>query len=286
MTRLFSSAYAIRRRAATCGVPAFFVVSPPEKARRKRRPYLRALGRTVTFALLCLALTPAFAQPPEIPEVTLRFLFLDESPGAYQLQTGASYRRLSSAPYVISKPVVAKPTDKLKIFKDDLIPDPLTGKKARAQIATVTPPADTTDALVVITPRPVEAGSTLAPVYEVNFIKNDPASFIPGSVRILNLGRAAMAAGFGAPPVIVPSGSVQVVQPVTDARHRFFSRIAIQTAEGWRSLYDTIMVVRPNERITGVFVYSASGLRYTYTEAEIAENGPPPPGHFWLTYSD
>jgi hypothetical protein len=228
----------------------------------------------------------AVAQTPEqIPEVRLRFLFLDETAGAYSLQTGHSFRQLSATPYAISNPLTAAPGDKLELYKELPATDPAEagrGKTVRVKIAAVTVPA-VPAALVVLTPRPAAPGSGGAPVYDVAFYDG---SFPEKSVRIINLGRAAMAARFGDEQALVPPGTARVLSPATDGRNRVFAKIAVQAAAGWTLLSDSITVVRPDERLTGVLVYSPSGLRYAYTSAEIAENGPPPPGHFWLTYGE
>ncbi len=251
---------------------------------RLRRHWSSIIGPwALCIALFSLARAGA-AEPP--PDVSLRFLFLDETPGAYSLKTGATFRQLSATPYAIGRPVVARPAARLELFKDSPAPDPLTGKIVRIKVATVTAPADTPSALVVLTPRPAEPGATTAPAYDVAFYNNDPRDFPARSIRILNLGHAAVATQFGSAQTVTPPGSAQVVQPTPDQRDRVFGKIAVQTAAGWELLYNRITILRATERVTGVFVYSPSGLRHTYTAQELAERGPPSPGHFWLTYGE
>ncbi|MFH1498302.1 MAG: hypothetical protein ABII82_10800 [Verrucomicrobiota bacterium] len=251
----------------------------------KALPSLRVI--VSLLGLLALPLGgPLFSAPPAAaPEARLRFLILDETSDAYSLQTGGTRRQLNATPYVISRPVAAKPGERLEVFRQSV--DPVTGKPRQVRVASVSPPAGLTAGLVVLTPRPPPVDDPAAPpVYGVDFFDSDPGTFPPGSIRILNLGRAAMGAQFGATQVVTPPGESRVVQPTTDERNRVFSKIAVQTAAGWNLLSNRVTILRPDERLTGVFVYSPSGLRHTYTRQELAERGPPPPGHFWLTFAD
>ena len=245
----------------------------------------RRLFLALSALLLGLILPPVRAQEPP-PDVRLRFLFLDETDGAYSLKTGDTYRRLTTTPYAISPPVLAKPHTQLEIFKDSATPDPVTGKPVRLKAATVTVPAGTPRSLVVIAPRPAPADPAAAPAWDVAFFNSDPQTFPAKSIRILNLDHVAMAARFGSVHAIVQPGESCILQPDTDRRNRVFARIAVAAGAGWKLLYDNVTILRPGERLTGIFVYSPSGLRYTYTEGELEDRGPPPPGHFWLTYSD
>ena len=225
------------------------------------------------------------AQEPPV-QVSLRFLFLDETPGAYSVKLAKGFRVLSHSPYQIGNPVTAKPEAHLELYKDSPAPDPVTGKIIPVKIATVTAPGNTPSSLVVLTPRTREPGSTTPPVYDIAFFNSDPAAFPARSIRILNLGQATLAARFGDTQTVVQPGTSQVRLLSADHRNRVFSKIAVQTPAGWKLLYDNTLIVRPETRLTGIFVYSANGLRYTYTPDELAEYGNPPPGHFWLTYAD
>ncbi|HEY9249655.1 MAG TPA: hypothetical protein VIO38_11005, partial [Rariglobus sp.] len=93
-------------------------------------------------------------EPPPKP-ATLRFLFLDETPGAYSLKIERDFKQISAAPYAISPPYVPAGLKSLDIYKTNPVPNPETGAIERIKIATLTPPANTTSALVIITPRPV-----------------------------------------------------------------------------------------------------------------------------------
>src|SRR5690606_26287290 len=148
-----------------------------------------------TFRLWALVIGPcalalaAFAQapqptPPPSP-ADLRFLFLDETAGAYALKVGARFRQVSSAPYIISAPYTPADLRPIELYKTGTTPDPRTGELPRVKVATFTPPSDTTSALVIVTPR-AALSAPAGPAYDVEFINSDPVSFPGGTIRILN----------------------------------------------------------------------------------------------------
>lgn len=243
---------------------------------------LRLLSVTAGLMLLgasSVAQTPAAAPAPP----RLRFLFLDETPGSYALRFEKEERVISSGPYVISAPFTPSDFKPLKITKE--FTEPGTGAPLREVVASVTPSPGDRSSLVIVTPR--ARASAEAPLsYAVEIIDCGPDRFPLGSIAIINRARATVAAKFGNEQAAVVPGQTTIVRPVTDSRHRVFSRIAAQTPAGWIPISDSVSVVRPQERVIGVFVYSPSGMRHTYTAYELAEFGPPRPGHFWLTFSD
>jgi hypothetical protein len=76
------------------------------------------------------------------------------------------------------------------------------------------------------------------------------------------------------------------VQPEIDGRNRVHTKAAVQTPAGWQMLHDSLTIVRPRQRVTAVCVYSPNGMKQAYDEDELARIGAPPPGHFWLTYTE
>lgn len=252
----------------------------------------RFVARVFAGTLLAVSFAMAQSGPPTPLPAKLRFLFLDESAGEYSIRVGRdSYRQVSANPYEISSPYQppAGPEglpSKVDVFKTSTTEkDSVTGQPKRVKIATFTPPATTPSALVVVTPRPPAAPD--APLdFKVEIIDCNPADFPSGSVRIVNRGRVPMGAMFGENRVVVAPGETNVVRPAVDARHRVFYKIAAQEAGGWKLLTDNITVLRPTTRMFGIFVYSPSGMKHMRTPAELAEFGPPPPGHFWLSFSD
>lgn len=244
--------------------------------------------RPLALCLACIAwIVPARAQEPEAPKPPkLRFLFIDETPGYYSLKPGADFRQVSANPYEISAPFVPSDFKTLDIYKT--LPDAVTGRPKPVKIASVTPPADTSAALVIVTPRPPADAQTPA-VYKTEIIDADPKTFPAGSLRIINRAPVAVAVQFGAQNAVTAPGAMSLVQPVTDNRHRTLFKIAIQVRKddsGWQLIEDNVTVIRPKDRMIGILVYSPSGMRHMRTDEEIAQFGEPKPGCFWLAYSD
>jgi hypothetical protein len=218
---------------------------------------------------------------------SLRFLFLDETPGAYSLKNGPSFRQISSAPYAISPPIILQPKGRLEIYQTAPLPDPITGKKDLVKIAAITPPDDVTSALVVVTPHPAAPGTSSPPAPDVTYFKTDSDSFPAGGIRVINLGRAPLGTQFDkAPAFQLQPGETRIVSPTPDSKNRVAVKIAVSEGDAWKLLSNKIAILKPGQRMTGVFVYSPSGLLHTYTAEELAEFGKPKPGHFWLTYTD
>ncbi len=236
-------------------------------------------------------LTVAFAQAPAQPEpppkpATLRFLFLDETAGAYALKLGDSFRQISSAPYNISPPYVPASLNRIELFKTSSVPDPITGAPIRLRIASFTPPANTTSALVIVTPRAAPADSTEPPAYGIEFIDSNPSTFPGGSLRILNRGQTTMAARLASGQITTEPGETRIISPVADARGRLRILVAVQGPDQWKLIDDNVAIVRPDTRLTGLLVYSPSGMKFRLGPYILAERGDPPPSHVWLTYTD
>lgn len=246
--------------------------------------YLRSLALLLSVVASALTVASAQTEAPR-PASKLRFLFLDESPGAYFVKLSKGYQQLSAAPYAVGPVFTPVGSEHLDLYKTNTVPDPVTGKIERVKIASFTPPAGpASSTLVVVTPGPAQPG--VAPIYSVDLIDSSVANFPLGSIRILNVGRVSMAAQFGTSQLIVQPGGSKILQPTADRRYRILAKIAAQSAESWELRSDTLVILRPEQRITGIFFYSPSGMIHTYPPEEIAERGPPPPGHFWITYSD
>ncbi|HSI09547.1 MAG: hypothetical protein ACAH89_08010 [Rariglobus sp.] len=251
--------------------------------------FIPALRPGLFCAVFLVALaTFVHAQTEPKPPAKLRFLFLDETPGAYALKVDNGFKQISSAPYAISPLFTPTGASPLDIYKTNPIPDPVSGKKERIKVARVVPPTTTTSALVILTPRPPAAGATAGavPVYDVEFIDSDPEAYPLGTVRILNRGHAVMAAQFGDETVTTEPGATRIVKPATDPRFRLRAKVATQTPGGWELLDSNVTLLKADTRITGVLVFSPSGMRHLYDESTLYGRGAPPPGHVWLMYSD
>lgn len=241
---------------------------------------------SVLGALVLASVARAKGQQPP-PPVVVRFLFLEEEFGGYYFRDNQTKtdRKIGDTPYVISDPQAVPFGEAVKLYKD--YPDAKTGAPVRTEILSVKPPASAVAALVVVTARPPAAGGDGRPVYQAEFYNSDAAMFPAGSVRVINLGRAELAAKFGKTQVSLSPSQLKVVQPTFDARHRVRTYIGVgSSAGGWQLVYDSITSLRPGQRLTGVLVYSPSGMRHTYRPEDLAVMPPPKPGHFWLTYSD
>lgn len=247
-------------------------------------PVLRLLA-----SVLCLLLVSARAQTPPAEEkkpASLRFLFLDESTGAYSLKNGADFKRLSAAPYTISPPYTPPDLKRLDIYKVSSTLDPKTGLPVQVLITSFTPPSGTKSALVIVTPRPAAPGSNIPPPYDVEFIDNDASSFPGGSIRLLNRGKATMAARLAGEQITAEPGTSKIISPVADQRGRLRILIAVQGPDQWRMIDDNVAIVKPDTRVTGVLVYSPSGMKFRLGPYILAERGDSPPSHAWLTYTD
>lgn len=244
------------------------------------------LHLVVVLALVCVFTAVTRAQPPPPEPAQLRFLFLDETPGGYFLKIDKGFKSISSAPYVISPAYLPGSLRPLEIYRASPIPNPETGEIEHIKVAVFTPPSTTTAALVIVTPRPALPGSRETPLYNVEFIDSNPTTFPGGSIRILNRGTLPMAGRFASNQVLAQPGSTKIISPDADSRGRVRSRVAMAAGGAWKLISDQIAIVKPDTRLTGILVYSPSGLKFRFSNDILAERGDPPPGHVWLTYTD
>lgn len=240
----------------------------------------------LAFVLLGTVLSAtAVRSAPASEVVTLRFLFLDESGGAYSLKSGQGYTELGEQVYAIGPAVTVSAGERPFLYRETPDPAGKNGQPRREKIAAIVPPAGAASSLVVVTALPpVDAGAS--PAYSLSYYNNSTEVFPTRSIRILNLGQVSVAARFSSSEVLATPGSSQIVRPEIDTRNRVRTKAAVQTPSGWQMLYDSLTIVRPRQRVTCLCVYSPSGMKHTYYPEELAKLGPPPPGHFWLTYTD
>jgi hypothetical protein len=255
-----------------------------------------ALGSTASFAQ-----TPT---PPPPPPLKLRFIFLDENTGEYSLRINDNQPvPLVSASFALSAPFAIPPKAKLRIYRASAAQVANQSKTPSAPsrpaspvIATLRPDDSLTSALVVLSPREPSSAPAAPPVpgatepepmnYTAQWIDDAPEKHPDGSLRIINLIPAPLAAQIAGEAHQVDAGKTLVLQPTWDERRRVRSRVAVKQVDGWKMIYDSITSCRPNERITALVIFSAEGMRFTYTDHEIATFGAPPPSALWLTYTD
>jgi len=234
------------------------------------------------ISALCSAAV-AFTEPEGTPEtITLRFLVLEEAGGRYLLQTETGRHHLSSYPYAISPPVRVVRGERATVFKT-LPPDPNEGEEAQPRqipVAVIRPPASANDALVVL--RPAAPGAS----YHVRYHNSAAEVFPAATLRVINLANETIGIELAGRIKQIEPGETAVMEGRPDHRNRVIARIARRGPEEWHILYNSVLVMRPGERMTGVVVFSPSGMRHTYTEDELIEFGNPPPRHEWLTYTE
>ncbi|GHC01511.1 hypothetical protein GCM10007047_17510 [Cerasicoccus arenae] len=213
----------------------------------------------------------------------MRFVFIDESGGALFLKDGNQYKQISNVPYSISSPVQVSPGERLEIYKNVSSVDP-EQKLTRVKVATLTAPSptedDSTSVLSVIRLTGGESG------FQNVYYDDDTREFPERSFRVLNLGQRSMAIALDDIRATVDPGEAKILQPEPDRKNRVSVQVAESGSTGWQMLYQSVAMLRPSERVTGVLVFSPSGMRHTYTEDEIKVFGEPPPGHVWLTYTE
>lgn len=228
----------------------------------------------------------AMADQEQIP-IDLRFLFLEESFSRFEVTANSDQHSVSSYPYAISPPVAFSTRSGLEVYRSGQ-PRDESSEPERTRVARLSPPSEKTSVLAVMAPRRDMSGN--GDPYGVIFYEDDISSFPVRSVRVINLGKTSIAVALGKEYELLEPGDSKVIFPQPDSKNRIFARVAEWDSpahpEHWNILYDSVMMLRPGERITGVIVHSPSGLRHTYTADEIADFGEPKPGHFWLTYTD
>lgn len=239
----------------------------------------------ITRFLFCFALWfPVFARAQDAPEpIHIRFLFLDESSGDYFVKTGDGYKNLGAKPYVVSPSFDFLPGSRIELYKQ--LPDPETGEPVRKRVVNLTATASPTHALAVIKPT-TETTQDSAPAYRAHLYDVTPDKTPARSVRILNLSPAPMAARFGSDQIEISPGAERLVSPTLDKRNRFRVYVASQGAGEWHLIFNSFLSLPANKRMTGIVVYSPSGLRHTYTKDELDMIGPPSPGFFWLYFTE
>lgn len=252
--------------------------------------------------MLFFGICVGFSQPVNTSSVPatskIRFIFLDETPGEYLVSIDEQAPvALVEGPFTISLPVKIAPNATFKIYRKKPGQVDKQGNPLPTPIATLNPNAALDSALVVMSPveratqQPArelaDTGSDLGTSvhYTVNWFEDSVEKRPARSLRIINLDKSTVAAQIGGIQATVEPGKSLIIQPNWDERSRARTRVAIQASTGWKLIYDSLTSALPQERVTALVLYSASGMAFTYDEQELKSN-PPPPGHFWLTYTD
>jgi len=238
--------------------------------------------------LLVTAISSNVNAQDRVTSVDARFLFLDESPSSYSIEGNSGYRVLSSYPYQVSPPVTFDPQERVDLYKSARKPErstpsgkPISNEARYQKIGTATIPSNVSEVLVVVRKDSEDAGA-----YRLEYFSSDPREFPEGTVRVINLGRTPIAVGINRERALMAPGQQRIMSPTPDHKDRLIIRVAEGDKNTWNILYDSVAVLRPGKRMTGVIVYSPTGMRHTYTAYELREFGEPEPGHQWLTFTD
>ena len=95
-----------------------------------------------------------------------------------------------------------------------------------------------------------------------------------------------MAARLAGEQISVERGASRIISPVADERGRLRILVAVQNPDQWKLIDDNVAIMKPDNRLTGLLVYSPSGMKFRMSHDLLAERGDPPPTHVWLTYTD
>jgi hypothetical protein len=250
------------------------------------------LGLSVSLAQSTSSETPPVT-PPAVEAVVpdkavptkLRFVFLNETPGAYTIAVGAEKPiPLVANAFAISAPVIIPAGEKIKVFRQ-------TPKANPVQVAELSTRPELTTALIVMSAKPDHAPAkkgdkTPESLYKDTWIDDTATGFTAGQIRIINLAPTPARVTFVANAhTIEPEGTL-IVTPVWDDRGRARTLVETKQAAKWTTIYDNITSHRVGERVTAVIVHSDKGLSFSYTAHEVATFGTPPAGDFWLIYTD
>ncbi len=223
----------------------------------------------------------AHAQQTPQP-VSIRFLFLDESSGDYFVKVGTGFNNLGAKPYVVTPTFDFPQGSRIELYKE--LADPTTGEVVRTRVVNLTA-ASPAHALAVITPT-TEVAQDGVRSYRSRLYDIAPDKTPPRSIRILNLSPAPMAARFGTDQIEILPDAERLVTPSVDKRNRIRVYVASQGAGDWHLIFNSFLSLQENNRMTGIVVYSPSGLLHTYTQDELETLGPPKPGFFWLYFTE
>jgi len=256
--------------------------------------YLK-FSRTLAWGVLVAALglvggrtLNAQDEESKTPSVIVWFLFLDESEGAFYLKSATGYELLSGSPYSVEGRKTFKPGERIEIYKtlnrkvltDDARVASASGR--RVKVAEFPAPLDTASALAVLAPGPNEGG---IPSYRVRFFEESPEEQVGGTIKLINLGQTRSAVALGAEYVVLQPGQIETIQAPVDSRNRLKVQVADELGGDWNVIERRVVFLRPNESMTGIFVYSPTGMKHLYSSGELLSlGGDPPPGHAWLQF--
>jgi len=225
-----------------------------------------------------------------VESVELSFLFLDESPGAFYLKTAGGYELLSKSPYAVAGSKTFRLGAPIEIYKEvPATPSPAStneteAKKKRIQIAGFTAPDQFAAGLAVLAPESQTNGNGR---FKVLFYDAPEKNSNNGVIQLINLGRTSMAVALGDMRLTLEPGETRIMNASTDARNRLKVQIADKLQGEWKLIERRVLFLAAGERMTGVIVYSPSGMKHLYSQKELLMlGGTPPPAHAWLQFKN
>jgi hypothetical protein len=224
-----------------------------------------------------------------LSKVDLWFLFLDESEGSFYIKTDGGFELLSGAPYSVTNTRSFLPGTSIEIYKDlrmqvdDTLNSEDEQRQRKAKVADLMVPSNLESALVVL--APVSTGPNGMPIFKERYFEEPLIDSASGSIQLINLGVSRTAAALGTERVVLEPGEVKTIKAPTDSRNRLKVQVADDLDGKWKVIERRVVFLSPGELLTGVFVYSASGMKHSYSRSELLSMGKdPPPCHAWLQF--
>tara|TARA_R100000027_G_scaffold2734_9_gene2704 strand:- start:2805 stop:3548 length:744 start_codon:yes stop_codon:yes gene_type:complete len=236
------------------------------------------IGLCVPFLLNGLLFSQETAEPTP---VEVRILVVDEVGEGFALNRGEQEIIVCNHPYEISRPVRFLGGDRLELSTVAYRKDEDGELEAEfSRVGSITVPEGSESVLIVFLPNKNRTE------YFGRIYKDSDANFPFGSLRVINLSPSAIAFAAGGDREFLESGEVIVVSPEVDRKNRFLLKVADKKSDEWNILLNSVEVLRPSDRITGLVIYSPSGMRHTMTSAEIRMFGEPKPGNYWIDFRE
>jgi hypothetical protein len=236
------------------------------------------------------ALVAATNQDSDVIEsVDLCFLFLDESSGSFYLKTESGYELLSKSPYAVASPKTFRPNEPIEIYKElaatELPSDTESETNARRiKIAEFAAPDQFSAGLAVLA-QPSQTSENSR--FKVRFYEAPEKNPNNGVIQLINLGYTSIAVALGDARIVIEPGENKEIAASTDARNRLNVQVADKLNGEWKLIERRVVFLGPGERMTGVIVYSPSGMKHLYSKEELLLlGGTPPPAHAWLRFKN
>lgn len=213
--------------------------------------------------------------------VDVRILVVDEVGEGFAVNAGEQEVIVCNHPYEISRPVRYWGGDQLELSQVAYrVNDDGETEPDFSLAGSIVIPEDASSILVVFLPNKDRSE------YYGKIYADSDSDFPYGSLRVINLSPSAIAFAAGGDRQFLESGEIAVVSPEVDRKNRLFLKVADKKSDEWNILLNSVEVLRPSDRITGVVVYSPSGMRHTMTSTEIRMFGEPKPGNYWIDFRE